>query len=782
MLPSWLQPGSYKNSPYFATLAEQLADGVYVRRKSGRLVYANAALSELSGYTRQQLTRMRVDKLFDVPESESKEFLGISSMSFLLRGEQKLRHKSGRLLPVEVNICFLGEDLISALVRDLGKRSELPNRPHAIEDLLSLMESEIRDVVFSLSVEPGENYRYRFANLAFYQTAALVPEQVIGRRVQEVVPEPALTVLMGHIRAAIEGKRTSGWDEVSESRRGLRYGKASITPVFNSQGACTEVVGRVHDVTELKQHELLLERQKNIYAMLSQTNQAITRLHNAEELFQTICRIAVRHGHMQFAVIVLQDPQSRQLHAAAEYGLDAGYVQFATKLANAFEVGKRGVVGQVLDSGQYDLCNDYLNDPRTQPWWELARKAGIRASAAFPIREHGEVVGILGLYADTPGYFTDDMLPTLNEMAGDLSFALDNYLREAERARLALERDQVFKRVTDGFIALDRDWNLTYVNAVACRILGSDDATLLGKQLWSVLPPEIGGQLRQAFQISMVLQQPASLEKHFDPWNSWYAVNTYPSENGLTVYFRNITDRKRAEEQERVHRSEISRISQRLLEVQESERRNLARELHDEVGQCLNAINMKLREADALAAQPPLRQLLKEASSIVTELDSQIGQMSLDLHPSVLDDLGLAAAFRWCVRTRLGSDSKKVRLDIEPGLSRFSASLERTVFRVFQESLTNAVKYAEATQVNVRLVREEGDKLLLSVSDNGRGFDVAAAIQAARNGKSLGLLGMQERARFLGGEVSIQSEPGRGTTVQLVLPGQPRLPSESRDA
>jgi PAS domain S-box-containing protein len=771
MLPRWLRWKSYKGGHLLAGFCEQLAAGVYVRERSGRVIYANTALCRLSGYTQAELTRMHVRQLYAHTGNEFQRLSDISNSNYLVRGQQQLKCKDGQVLPVEVSSRFIGEDHISAVIQDLRERTAWETRLHSAERFFALMESEIDDVLFSLSVEPGEHYRFQFANAAFYRATGLIPGKVIGQPVQAVIPEPSLSQVLGHYRQAIHEKRAVHWDEITEYPTGTKCGEVMVTPVFDSQGACTELLGRVHDVTERKRQEMLLERHKDLYAMLSQTNQAIVRLRDRDELFLAICRIAVQYGHLQFAAISLLDPQNRQLRMAVKYGLDADYMQFARIFANPSEVRGRGPAGEAVLTGQHVLCNDFLNDPRTQPWHELARQSGIRASAAFPIRVGGQIIGVFSLYASIPDYFTEDMLPTLSEMVGDVCFALDNYAHEAERARLTRERDQVFARVTDGFIALDRDWNLTYVNTVAAKIFGGDGARLLGKDVWSVLPREIGVQLRQAFQISMVLQQPASLEKHFDSWNSWYTVNTYPSQNGLTVYFRNITDRKRAEEQERVHRSKIGRISQRLLDVQESERRNLARELHDEVGQCLNAINMKLREADAMAARAPLKQLLKEASSIVTELDGQIGQMSLDLHPSVLDDLGLAAAFRWCVRARLGSESKKVHLDIEPGLPRFSASVERTVFRIFQESVTNAVKYAEATQINVRLVREEGDNLLLSVSDDGRGFDVAAAVEAARNGKSLGLLGMQERARFFGGEVSIHSEPGRGTTVQLVLSG-----------
>lgn len=774
MLPRWFKPKPDNVGQYTAGLVEQSTDGVYVRERSGRILYANAALCKLSGYTRAELTRMHVRELYAIPETEFQRLFEISNSTFLIRGERQLKCKDDRMLPVEVRARPFGGDQISAVIHDLSEPTELETQRRRTENLFIVMESEINDVLFSLAVEPGEQYRFQFVNAAFYRATGLEPSEVVGRPVQAVIPEPSLSQVLMHYRQAISEKRAVRWDEMSEYPTGIKYGEVAVTPVFSSQGVCTELVGRVHDITERKQHELTLERQKNLYAMLSQTNQAIVHLHDRDELFQAVCRTAVQHGHLQFAAVALLDRSNRQLRVAALYGLDFGYLQLARIYADPSDTRGLGPLGEAVVKDQLVISNDFLNDPRTRARWQLARQTGIRACAAFPIHEAGQIIGALGLYSNVSGYFGEDVLPTLNEMAGDVSFALDSYIREAEHARLTLERDQVFTRVADGFLAADRDWNLTYVNTAAGKILSGDPKDLIGKNFWSLVPQEIGKQLRQAFQISMVLQQPASLEEYFDPWGSWYVVNTYPSQSGLTVYFQDITARKSLQKQEDAHRAEIRRISQRLLEAQESERRNLARELHDEVGQCLSVINMKLREADALTTDAPVKHLHQEALTIVTELDEQIGQMSLDLHPSVLDDLGLSAAFQWCIRTRLGSGGHKVHLDIAPGLPRFSESAERTVFRVFQESVTNALKYAEATQINVRLAREEDGKLSLSVSDNGCGFDVAAAVQAARNGKSLGLVGMQERAQFLGGEVSIHSEPGHGTTVQLELPSQPR--------
>ena len=758
-----------KYGSYLLGVVDQSADAVYVRRNSGKIIYANQALCDLSGYSRAELTGIYVQKLYATTESGFSDLPAASNDTVLIRGQHQLKRKDGRLLTVEVNSKIIDRDRVGAVIHDVSKPVALATQLRSVEQLLSIMETDANDALFHLSVEPGEQYRFRYVNAVFCRITATEAQKVLGKLLQEILPQPALSAVLANYRRAIRDQRRVKWDQLSILSAEEKHMEVSITPVFNAHGECTELIGLMHDITERKQHELAMERQKKLYKMLSQVNQAIVHLRDRDELFATVCRIAVQNGELQFAAIVLQDPKTRHMRITTQYGLDGSYMQYALKLANTSEVSARGVVGQVLHTGQYEVCNDYLNDPRTKPWWELARKAGIRASAVFPIREHGQVIGVLGLYASTSGYFAEDLIPTLTEIAGDVSFALDNYLHAAERARLTLERDQVFARVADGFLAVDHDWNLTYLNTAACEILHGELANLLGTYFWNAVPVEVARQLRQGFHISMVLQQRAVMEEYFDVWKRWYAVHTYPSQNGLTIYMRDITAHKRLREQDEAHRQEIGRFSQRLIEVQESERRNLARELHDEVGQCLSAINIKLKHAAELTRGETVKQALDDASGIISELDNQIGQLSLDLHPSVLDDLGLRAAFKWCIRSRFGSRREKITLDIQPQLPRFSSNVEITVFRVFQESLSNAFKYADATHIQISLAKEL-DQLRLVVSDNGRGFDIAAAMQAARDGKSLGLLGMQERAKILDGEVSIHSEPGHGTTVQLYLP------------
>jgi PAS domain S-box-containing protein len=224
---------------------------------------------------------------------------------------------------------------------------------------------------------------------------------------------------------------------------------------------------------------------------------------------------------------------------------------------------------------------------------------------------------------------------------------------------------------------------------------------------------------------------------------------------------RDISDRRQAEER-------LQALSRRLLAVQESERRRLARELHDELGQELTAAQIQLQ---SLAAGRPraTATLLAKTSAIIDRTLNRVRNLSLDLRPSMLDDLGLVAALRWQVDRSAQLVDVKTRFTVDDPQRRYPAEIETACFRVAQEALTNAVRHAEANSIEVRL-RREGAELVLEVRDDGIGFDVSKARESAARGASLGLLSMQERAVLTGGTWQVLSEPGSGTIVVARFP------------
>ena len=204
----------------------------------------------------------------------------------------------------------------------------------------------------------------------------------------------------------------------------------------------------------------------------------------------------------------------------------------------------------------------------------------------------------------------------------------------------------------------------------------------------------------------------------------------------------------------------LESLSRRLVDVQEAERRFVARELHDEMGQILASLKLRL------AGGSP--QATGEVQSILGDLLERVRGLSMTLRPPTLDDLGLLPTLHWHFERYRAETGVRVDFRSDGPVGRFAHEVETAAFRVVQEALTNVARHARVNEVQVRL-EARPDVLELRVEDRGVGFEPATA----RPGGSGGLAGMQERARLLGGQVFVDSAPGRGTRIVALLPAWP---------
>jgi signal transduction histidine kinase len=209
---------------------------------------------------------------------------------------------------------------------------------------------------------------------------------------------------------------------------------------------------------------------------------------------------------------------------------------------------------------------------------------------------------------------------------------------------------------------------------------------------------------------------------------------------------------------------ELAELSARLVSAQEEERRNISRELHDEVGQSLSAL---LMEAGNAAANVPadaihVRQHVDSIKKLAEASVNIIRNMTLLLRPSMLDDFGLVPALEWQAREVSKRTGIRVQVAAADSAGELPDALKTCIYRVVQEALHNCARHAQARTVRV-VVRQEDSRIVLSVEDDGRGFD-------ARRVRGLGLVGMEERVRHLGGAFNINSSPGAGTKLKIELP------------
>jgi len=227
--------------------------------------------------------------------------------------------------------------------------------------------------------------------------------------------------------------------------------------------------------------------------------------------------------------------------------------------------------------------------------------------------------------------------------------------------------------------------------------------------------------------------------------------------------------RREAEEQLREAHAQLQALSQQLMQVQEQERRRLAHDLHDEMGTALTALKMNLQTMQRVADTAQVTTSLSDSFSILDSLLKRVRDLSLDLRPSLLDDLGLVPAIRWYVTRQAERAGIQARVDAESFSRELSAETAVVCFRIVQEAVTNVLRHAKASKLEVSLKNTESG-FDLSITDNGIGFPVSVTMAEAADRRTLGLLGMRERARALRGTITIRANPNCGTQILAHIP------------
>lgn len=329
--------------------------------------------------------------------------------------------------------------------------------------------------------------------------------------------------------------------------------------------------------------------------------------------------------------------------------------------------------------------------------------------------------------------------------------------------------DAIFSKTLDGVIT---SWNKG-----AERLYGYSAAEIMGHSVTVLMPPArkkdlplILERLRRGERIKHF--ETNRLKKSGEQIDVSLTVSPIKNSSGTIIgastIARDVTERKRAEERLKKSNEKLRALAARLQTVREEESIKIAREIHDEMGGGLTGLKIdvswierRLSEVDDEA----VRQKLRSMSELIDETIQKVRNISTELRPSVLDDLGLAAAIEWQAREfqrRTEIECVITSLDEEVGLS---AEKSTAVFRIFQELLTNVARHARATQVEISMEKPDG-ALVLKVCDDGRGIKESDITDT----RSLGLLGMRERAVVFGGAVEIEGAKGRGTTATVRIP------------
>jgi signal transduction histidine kinase len=237
--------------------------------------------------------------------------------------------------------------------------------------------------------------------------------------------------------------------------------------------------------------------------------------------------------------------------------------------------------------------------------------------------------------------------------------------------------------------------------------------------------------------------------------------------NYVQSMWRDITERKKAEEQLRRSEEQLRNLADHLQSVREEERTTIAREVHDDLGQTLTALKMDISWLGKKL--PKDQETLLEKTKAMRKLTDMtiktVKRISTELRPGLLDDLGLVAAIEWQAEEFQNRTGIRCELAVDPEEIILDRDRSTAIFRIFQETLTNVARHAKATRVTASL-KEKDDKLELRVRDNGSGITK----EQISDSKSFGLMGIRERVHPWGGEMKISGRPGKGTTVVVSIP------------
>lgn len=363
-----------------------------------------------------------------------------------------------------------------------------------------------------------------------------------------------------------------------------------------------------------------------------------------------------------------------------------------------------------------------------------------------------------------------------------LIYSIVHDITDQKRTELKLSDSEARYRTlvnnaSDIIYETDAYGHFLYFNTEAARrLLQYSDAELVGEHFLMVIHPEWRERVENFYRLQFLSKSPTSYLEFpvvvKDGSIVWLGQNLrMVIENGRVIknqaFCRDITERRKREEELELSQKQLREFSSRLQHAREAERSHIAREIHDELGASLTALKMDLSwHTDSLAkAGHPLTAKLNEIIGKVDECIGSVRKIATDLRPSILDNLGLWAAIEWQTQeleTRLRIPCT-LRMDVHEQL--LHPDEATAIFRIFQESLTNVVRHAGATRVNIDVNASEKE-VRMKIFDNGKGVSKAELL----NTQSLGVLGMYERAKSYGGEVNIESQKGKGTLVSLRMP------------
>jgi len=720
------------------------------------------------------------------------------------------RKKDGTLIDVEIashTLEFDGRRAQMTLVNDVTERVQAERKLRASEARFRSLTAMSSDFYWESDTE----HRLTLLSAGAGGDAAeqLPQGSPLGKRRWDVpYLSPDEKGWQAH-KAVLDARRP--FRDFEFSRPGIEGAVLHVAisgdPVFDGSGAFLGFRGVGKHISERKAAEAKIARLTQLYAALSHCSQAIMLGSSEEDVLEQICRAAVDFGGMKFAWVGWVDQESRQVKPVASYGEGTEYLQSIGISVDAANPSGRGPTGIAARENRPVWCQDFLSDPMTAPWSEQGTRHGWRASAALPLRQNDAAVGVFNLYAGEPGAFDEAARELLEEMAADISFALDYFERESRRRRAERELKEGEQRLR---LALNSaamaawEWDVT-----------PDALTWSEHPGWLIGPEPAGGypDFRKLLHPDDFAAYIQAGRRAITERTPYHAVFRITRTDGAVRWIEAQGVFLDSEGKE--HSKRIIGVSQDITERRQNEidLRRLNQELQRRVAERTHALELANIELDAFSdsvsheLRAPLRAIEDFSSKLEKEYAGRIDEAGWDMlrrvragarqMQTLTDDLlNLSRITRHAMRTEpvdLSALAREIARELQSGeperraewiiAPRLPAEGDPDLLRVvLQNLLGNAWKYSSGRDVaRIEFGMEEQDgRRVYFVRDNGEGFDMGHATklfgpfrrlhsEAEFPGSGIGLTTVKRILHRHGGAVWAKARAGEGATFYFTL-------------
>ena len=705
----------------YRDIFENAVEGIFQTTRDGRFITANPALARMFGFeTPEELIRERADISLQhyVEPQRREEFKRLLEEHGVVRGfEYQAYRKGGSKIWILEDVRAVCDERGSVLYYE-GTSEDITERKWAEEALRESEERyrELFENAKDATYVHDLSGRYTSVNRAAEKLTGRSREEIVGRRFTDFVPPEQIELVSEQLCRKLVDEGETTYETEVIARDGSRVPVEVSSHLIYQHGVGVGVQGTARDITERKRAEELLRIKEQRFRSLIENSSDAIALFSAD---------------------------GKILYASASTPTVIGFAP-----------------EQLLRFTAFELVHPEDQKAFAEGFTTLTKNPGMRMNLQARIR-----------HQDGSWRWLEGTLTNLLEEPG-IGAIVNNYRDITERRRAEddlRQQKEILQKIFDHIPVMIRlagpEGDIQLVNREYERTMGWSLEELQKKNL------NIFELYPEKHEQQVILDRIVTAKGEWADFRTKVRDGRIIDTSWTTIRLsagmhlgigQDISERKRAEEMLRSY-------SRQLIEAQETERQHIARELHDQIGQVLTAVRINLQtiwnSCDASAS----RSLIDEGITVLDKALEQVRDLSFELRPSLLDDLGLTAALRWCADRFAHRTMIQTRSTI--GLqdrTRLKPELETACYRIVQEALTNVARHARARNVAIDL-RTLNREIFLSIKDDGIGFD-AQFLNSGTSPIRLGLRGMRERALALGGRLEIESASSMGTEIRAYFP------------